>query len=265
MLGALTDCRAALVIAHPGHELRVFSWLRLARPCVFVLTDGSGRSGASRLHQTTNILKDAGARPGSIYGRFTDGEIYAAILNHETWCFADLAVELAAALRDEQIDYVVSDAVEGYNPAHDICHSITSAAVESLGKTGRGLQHFEVLLAQRHGSALAASPDLISIQVSPAMLTEKVQAAGNYSELASELDRIFQQEGIDAFKTEWMRRTKPLGFAAAAPPFYETYGEQQVKRGYYREIIRYREHIMPILEALQEFAAGKVRRASCGS
>jgi hypothetical protein len=37
---ALPDGKAALVVAHPGHELRVFHWLRLARPCVFVLTDG---------------------------------------------------------------------------------------------------------------------------------------------------------------------------------------------------------------------------------
>jgi hypothetical protein len=39
---ALPDGRAALVIAHPGHELRALHWLRLSRPCVFVLTDGSG-------------------------------------------------------------------------------------------------------------------------------------------------------------------------------------------------------------------------------
>src|SRR5207253_5484219 len=37
---ALPGGRAALVIAHPGHELRVYHWLRLARPSVFILTDG---------------------------------------------------------------------------------------------------------------------------------------------------------------------------------------------------------------------------------
>jgi hypothetical protein len=54
-------------VAHPGHELRVFGWLHAARPRVFVLTDGSGRTGRSRLPSTTRILREAGAEPASIY------------------------------------------------------------------------------------------------------------------------------------------------------------------------------------------------------
>ena len=37
--------KAALIVAHPGHELRVHHWMELARPLVLVLTDGSGRQG----------------------------------------------------------------------------------------------------------------------------------------------------------------------------------------------------------------------------
>lgn len=36
----ISSGRAALVVAHPGHELRVYGWLEQARPRVFVLTDG---------------------------------------------------------------------------------------------------------------------------------------------------------------------------------------------------------------------------------
>jgi len=53
----------ALIIAHPGHELRVHHWLEKTRPLVFVLTDGSGRTAQSRLHSTTRILERAGATP----------------------------------------------------------------------------------------------------------------------------------------------------------------------------------------------------------
>ena len=49
--------KAALVISHPGHELCVHHWLETARPDVFVLTDGSGRSGISRLDSTTKIIR----------------------------------------------------------------------------------------------------------------------------------------------------------------------------------------------------------------
>ena len=59
--------RAVLVIGHPGHELRVFHWLEMLRPVVFVLTDGSGGSGYSRLPSTTRILDQVGASRGSFY------------------------------------------------------------------------------------------------------------------------------------------------------------------------------------------------------
>jgi len=57
-----TSKKSTLVIAHPGHELRVCHWLELAQPTVFILTDGSGRSGKSRLGSTTKVLEQAGGR-----------------------------------------------------------------------------------------------------------------------------------------------------------------------------------------------------------
>src|SRR5690348_480507 len=72
---ALRNRRAALVVAHPGHELRVHGWMELAHPIVSVLTDGSGHTGQSRLSSTTSLLAQSGARPGSMYGRFRDVEV----------------------------------------------------------------------------------------------------------------------------------------------------------------------------------------------
>jgi hypothetical protein len=37
-------------------------------------------------------------------------------------------------------------------------------------------------------------------------------------------------------------------------PFYETHGEARVREGKYPEAIRYREHILPIAEALARAA-----------
>src|SRR6476469_10620577 len=87
-----------LFIAHPGHELCVHGWLEIARPTVFVLTDGSGRSGRSRIKATTNVLSQAGAEPGSIYGRLTDAAVYRAILNHDFELFLAIAGEFAESL-----------------------------------------------------------------------------------------------------------------------------------------------------------------------
>src|ERR671917_288531 len=63
MIAGVVSGKAALVVAHPGHELCVYGWLEQARPRVFVLTDGSGRSGIPRLQSTTKILARHGAIP----------------------------------------------------------------------------------------------------------------------------------------------------------------------------------------------------------
>ena len=105
--------RAALVVAHPSHELRIHGWLEQARPYVCVLTDGGGRSGEPRLQRTTEVLTDAGATQGAIYGRLGDLEVYSAILNGNAELFAGLVDELAQTFADQRIGYVVGDAAEG--------------------------------------------------------------------------------------------------------------------------------------------------------
>jgi len=77
------SARAALVVAHPSHELRVHGWLEQTRPYVCVLTDGGGRRGEARLSRTSEVLTRAGAAQGTIYGRLTDLEVYTAILSVE--------------------------------------------------------------------------------------------------------------------------------------------------------------------------------------
>jgi hypothetical protein len=79
-LPGLPGERAALIVAHPGHEVVLHGWLERARPSVFALTDGSGQLGRSRLDSTSAVLARAGAATGSIYGRFSDSEIYEAVL-----------------------------------------------------------------------------------------------------------------------------------------------------------------------------------------
>src|SRR5437660_7455132 len=113
-----------LFVAHPGHELCVHAWLEIARPRVFVLTDGSGHKGNSRIESTTAVLAAAGTETGSIYGRLTDKELYAAILDQNFELFIDLAEEFAAVLADAPLQMVAGDAIEGFNPGHDVCRLI---------------------------------------------------------------------------------------------------------------------------------------------
>ncbi len=256
---ALRNRRAALVVGHPGHELRVHGWMELARPFVCVFTDGSGRTGQSRLDSTTRLLTRAGARPGSIYGRFKDVDIYAAILDNDFGLFIELAEELAEALVRDAVDYVVGDAVEGYNPIHDLCRCVINAAVELANriKTTR-IANFDFLVV---GLPDSRSDELrtgnIWLRLDEVALERKLAAAKSYLELRDDVSKMTGEAGSAAFQVETLR---PVISAVRAddsvqePPFYERYGEQQVAEGYYRRVIRYREHILPLADALVTYA-----------
>src|SRR6266436_88565 len=171
------DRRSALVIAHPGHELLVYNWLSLVNPCVFVLTDGSGHSHKSRLHRTTRILNSLGARPGNIYGRLTDAEAYSAILAGDFGVFIGLAGELAEAVIHNRIEYIVGDAIEGYNPVHDVCRLVINAVVKKVCRMGYRVANFDVSLASKSDDARQVMADFVSIAAGEQMLAEKLQVA----------------------------------------------------------------------------------------
>jgi hypothetical protein len=246
--------RAALVIAHPGHELRVYRWLETARPIVFVLTDGSGRSGISRLDRTASIISQVGAPAGGIFGRFTDAAIYATILEGDLSLFHRLVDELSLSFSTHDIDYVAGDATEGYNPAHDLCRLILNAAVRACRlRWNRQIANFDFLLAGRpdEGDPMRLSR-AIRIELDEAGFQRKIQVATSYTELGDEIEAATKQNGLSSFRKEYLR---PVGrscdYVFNEPPFYERYGEKQVAAGAYPQVLRYREHMLPIAAALQ--------------
>ena len=59
----------------------------------------------------------------------TDREVYAAMLAGDHGRFIALAEELAATLVQDHADIVAGDAVEGFNPSHDVCRYVINTAV----------------------------------------------------------------------------------------------------------------------------------------
>jgi hypothetical protein len=245
---------SALVIAHPGHELRVYGWMCRAQPFTFILTDGSGRSGKPRIEPTSRVLREAGATAGCLYGRLTDIDAYAAVLNHDFAVFIALVEELAAALVHLNVAYVVGDAIEGYNPVHDVCRFMTNAAVAIATKeAGKRIDNFDFLLAGDPGTHGESDPDSIRLNLSHGEFEHKLAAAGGYVEMAAEINATFDRFGANRFRFESLR---PVGSGWTDPrlsterPFYESFGESRVKSGHYKDVITYREHLRPLVEAL---------------
>lgn len=172
-----------MVVAHPSHELRVHGWLEQTKPYVCVLTDGAGRSGEPRLSRTTEVLSRCSATPGAIYGRLTDLEVYASILNGDAELFGEIVEELAQAFVDEQIDYVVGDAAEGYSVTHDICRIMIGAAIDLAERAyDHRVANFDFLVV---GPPAECPHELraeaIWLQLEDGMFDRKVKAALAYT------------------------------------------------------------------------------------
>lgn len=251
----------ALVVAHPGHELRLFHWVEQARPVVFALTDGSGRDGCSRLAVTDKLLRKTGARPGSIFGRLTDKQLYQAVLQANRALLLDLADELATALTEQQVQVVLGDANEALIMAHDLWREIRIAAVQiAERRLNRGIAHFEFPLEQHPRwcpQGLGERP--VTLRLDPSAVERKLAAACAYPELQPLVEQNLNRFGREAFSEEAYFPVVDLparnraSAVADEPPAYERHGEQQVTAGIYPQVIRREQHLAPISTALREW------------
>jgi hypothetical protein len=249
--------RWALIVGHPGHELRVWKWMRTVAPIVGVLTDGSGHGADSRLELSRAECGRAAARISSWFGVATDSEIYQAILEHDVQFFVGLSDALATLLIDEAIDCVAGDATEGYNPTHDVCRLLIDRAVR-VAFGARALTNFEFPLMNARGP-LDAHAQAVHVDLSPPELALKVDACRSYAAAAggtllAEVATMLGEQDESTLSREYLTPVaagSAVNYAAGYQPFYERYGEQQVAAGRYRVVIRYGEHILPIARALE--------------
>lgn len=273
---AAPEARTLLVIAHPGHELRVHGWLEITRPEVWVITDGSGRTGCSRINSTTRVLDATASAPGAIYGNMTDVDLYQAVLNGEHQRFIAIVDQLAGTIIANDVECIAGDAREGYNPAHDICRLLIDAAVALVKRnTNRKLLNYDFTLVSTPGDC----PDelrarALFFDLDEAAFMRKISAARNYPELRAEVEsalngshspalakdaqlaeRLRTDYGVtqaNSFRIECLRPVSANG-ANHQKPFYEEYGERQVRAGHYTDVLRYREHILPLAAALDDY------------
>jgi hypothetical protein len=220
-----------------------------------VLTQGDGASGVSRLRSTTAILARAGAPVGGVYGPLKDREIYAALVKRRHDVFLRILDALAEALIASRFDCVVSDAEERYNPSHDVCRYLASAAAAIAARAeGRDIKGFDFpLIGAPDACPAELSPRARWIHLDDAALARKLTAAQSYPELTHEVDAALAKVGVQAFRTECLRPWTSPAAENGARPFYEVYGERQVVAGVYSEVIRL-DHLLSLRDALWRHA-----------
>jgi hypothetical protein len=234
-----------LLVAHPGHELLVHGWMSDATPRVFVLTDGSGRTPLPRTQYSEQLVDRAGATRGLIFGRHPDAAMYRALLDGDAAVFVALTRELARAFVHEPPPYVAHDAIEGYNPVHDLCRWLIGAALCIAGQPDTPQFEFSTT-----GSALGS--DDMRVDLDADAVNRKLMAAYAYPPLAEELRQKLADHGTDFLRTETFARVRRWDESALfdGAPQYEQFAADRVAAGVYSEMIRFREHLLPLLRTL---------------
>lgn len=233
---------AALVIAHPGHELLLHHWMERARPIVFALTDGSGGSGVSRSAHSARVVTAAGGRVGPVFGAKPDREWYEAILGGDRGFFCAVARTIGAACVEAGVRCVVTDSVEYFNPMHDLCAALASFVARSVAsETGCEVGLFDYPIEQPNP---ASSGVAVVIELDRDALERKRAAATSIPPLASEVARH-----LDRAPRECLRRVAPdreWPRHAAEEPHYERVGRERIARSAYDRLITYEKHVRPL-------------------
>lgn len=246
--------RSLLVIAHPGHELRLLGWMRKTRPLVAILTDGSGSTGQSRIDLSLRLIEDNGGEV-VVAGRFAEPDLYALLMRGESAPLVEFARELARVIDTREVAEIVCDAVEGYHPGHDLCLPLTQAAARLRTAGTRMPRHCEyrVVGDPRPGGGDAQ----IVLELDDAALRDKIERSRGYAAqsgavLGQEVQYMFDTYGEDAFRFEVLRPAGAEGPQLhAGLRYYEMRGEQQVRAGRYRDVLRHAQHVFPVEAALR--------------
>lgn len=249
--------KAALVVAHPGHELRVYDWLRTARPDVHILTNGSRASlTRARREASTQVVTSLGCRMASAWEGVPDSALYASLIARDHEPFLNWVSRLAADLVARDIDLVITDGWQYYNVAHDLAHFMARVAVaEASARLKRDILVLEFAVVP---AALAPTAPRVleycSKSLSASITGAKQEAAHRYPGVDGEVAEIESLEGAHAYDVERFFTPAPIATLRAPPvakPPYECYGEARVAAGVYRDVLRW-EHAAPLLGVLAD-------------
>ena len=150
--------------------------------------------------------------------------------------------------------------MDGGDPIHDLCRALTNAAIIKAERaTVTRIANFEFALGEwryGRGGGIDEARESLSFTLDEKVFSAKLAAAETFVGLEDEVREAFGTFGQEYFRTE---RLEPVRGPFPAPPPgttppYEAMGERQVAAGAYQSVIRYRDHVLPVMEAMQRHA-----------
>ena len=243
-----------LAVAHPGHELRLSTWIERERPLVLVLTTGS-RNGTdrSRVAASERLARTLGAESGPVFGAHLDREVYGWAMDGRPEPFVTLAETLAEVFLRRRPRQVVVDSWQLYNVVHDLWHlTVRSAAAMASRRLGREIACCDYPVVPQGTGMPPPGPQQFAIELTAAEVARKLALARAFPGIAGDVAEVVRDGGMTFLASETLHAVRPIAELippAAAKPLYESFGEDRVAAGLYKDVLRWR-HVAPIVERL---------------
>jgi hypothetical protein len=252
----VNDQNRLFVFSHPNHELAVFGYVQRLRPRLLFLTDGGG---PERLAETRAGLESIGLLHNARFLDHTEAAFYDALVEGNIAFFQSVSAEIRDEIDRVTPDEVYYDAVEFYNPVHDMSTPLVRRALPSSFK---GREYEVPLVYQQEGPGesyeiqrfpRSQQRDEVSIRLTDGELEAKVSARDRiYSQLRQQMGPLIGRLPLEHLKSEVVARTlDSLPTPDATRTLrYEWRGQLLKARGEVDNVITYVHHYLPIAMGL---------------
>lgn len=248
--------RSLMVFGHPSHELAVFGLLQRDHPDIIFLTDGGC---PSRLEHSREGLRAAGYQGSAQFLEIPEASLYEALLKGNLTLLSEITKRLRDFINERRPERIYCDAVEYYNPVHDLTLLLVNSALRGT----KQVELLEVPLVYED----EFNPGVFHIQRVPlALQNRRLQYFLTESQLTikeNARDNIYlnlrDQAGPEFMtpKRDYMQREEVLlSTSFPEPPGsgrklrYEKRGKLLKEQGKVEEFITYKHHYLPIAESL---------------
>lgn len=247
---------SVIVFSHPNHEISVLGTIRRLQPHIVFLTDGGG---IERVEETKRGLSTYLDPQSLHFLDYKEPDLYAALLDVDLPFYRRIVADVAAVLDRLRPRTVYCDAVEFYNPVHDITLPVVRSAL-----AGRAATVLEIPLVhqrsapdggyelQRVPAALAA--EAVVTELTDAELAEKIATlnSGVYRTLFAALgDFILKSVPTHARHEQFLAARRELPAPASGQAIrYDRRGRELLARGAVSRAITYRDHYVPVYRGL---------------
>ena len=247
--------RVAVVVSHPAHLLTVAGMLQRWRPHVLLLYRAVVGAGAGQEDAVRAALEPLGVADRLASFAISETESFDRALAGDFGFHADIGTRVGDWLRAARPDTVLGDAYEAYNFHHDV----TRLFLDNALRRNRAVANYEFPLScrldepgapVRYGAfAFGAARALTLSADERAAKRELIASVGRIDPFVADVARLFANPDVESF------REVPAGRDYTVPPpglarYYDERGRELVSAGLYPRAITFREHFVPLVQAL---------------